>query len=278
MNTNPQQNQNQKKFYSFCDLHRTPDNAYYFGVMEGGVYNIKQGPRLRKDQTPVLDSKTNLPLNVLSFSVRLSNVSKKFNYVMGEYNPETKQSIQLLDPNEETIFVNVETIDSNLIERFNRANVKNKDRLILSGSLVKYFSQQQNKWYITLHLSDFKITKRSDVSTVQGENTHQQPIYGAPQVDAQPYMNQAPMGQGYGYGTPAQPAPAMPAQPAPAMPAQPASAMPAQPASAMPAQGYGYGTPAAHNQAPYGNGAPTNFQGQSDFASQIQIDDADLPF
>ena len=94
MNTNPQQNQNQKKFYSFCDLHRTPDNAYYFGVMEGGVYNIKQGPRLRKDQTPVLDSKTNLPLNVLSFSVRLSNVSKKFNYVMGEYNPETKQSIQ----------------------------------------------------------------------------------------------------------------------------------------------------------------------------------------
>ena len=267
MQNNPQ---NSKPFYSFCDIQRDSNGERYYGVMEGTIHNYKIGPATRRDGSPVVNDQ-GMPQTVANFSVRLSNVSKTINFAMGDYNPQTKQSTPILDPQEETTFINVECWDERIINRLQSAGVKEKDRLILTGSLTKTYNAEKNRYNIRLRLSNFKITKRSDVQASTGEVAGGQAIYGQPHMTApnaysapqaaQPAMPTQPA---YGQTMPAQPA--MPTQPT--MPTQPAygQAMPTQPA---------YGQPAMPTQPAYGQPA---YPAQPDFAQAINIADEDLPF
>ena len=272
MQNNPQ---NSKPFYSFCDIQRDSNGERYFGVMEGSIHNYKIGPATRRDGSPVVNDQ-GMPQTVANFSVRLSNVAKTINFAMGDYNPQTKQSTPILDGAEETTFINVECWDERMITRLQSAGVKEKDRLILTGSLTKTYNPEKNRYNIRLRLSNFKITKRSDVQASTGNVAGGQAVYSGPQTNPTPYQapsTPAAMPQQPAYAQPTMPQqPAMPAQPT--MPQQPAYAQPTMPQQpAMPAQpGY---NPAGYGQAPM---PAQGYPAQPDFSQAIQINEDDLPF
>lgn len=288
MQNNPQ---NQGKFYSFCDIQRDSNGERCYGVMEGTIHNYTIGPATRQDKTPVLNEQ-GMPRTVANFSVRLSNVAKNINFAMGDYNPQTKQSTPILDPAEETTFINVECWDERLISRLQSAGVKEKDRLILTGSLTKNFSQKTGRYYIRLRLSNFKITKRSDVQATTGD-AQGQAVYGMPQMAQPGFQGQPAYAQPTGFQqAPAQANyPSQPTQPvAPAQPVQPTQPVaPVQPEQPMQPTGFpqatAYQQPTfdqGFQQAPVQPGFPgqvaqPGFQ-QPDFAGSIQINDEDLPF
>lgn len=282
MQNNPQ---NSKPFYSFCDIQRDSKGERYFGVMEGSIHNYSIGPATRRDGSPVVNNQ-GIQQTVANFSVRLSNVAKTINFSMGDYNPQTKQSTPILNPEDETTFINVECWDERIISRLQSAGVKEKDRLILTGSLTKTFNQEKGRYNIRLRLSNFKITKRSDVQASTGDVAGGQAVYGGPQTAPANYGVSQP---GMPTQQPAYTQPGMPAQ-QPAMPQQPAfnqqpayaqpgmstqqPVMPQQPG--MPAQ-----QPAFNQQPAYAQpGMPTQpaYPAQPDFAQAINISDEDLPF
>lgn len=256
MQNNPQ-TQNSRPFYSFFDI----DKESHYGIAEGTIHNLKIGPATRQDGSPVLNDQGQ-PQVVANFSVRLSNVSKAINYAMSDVNPQTQQAIPVLDEKEETIFVNVSTWDERTIKGLQSAGVKEKDRLLLTGSFKKRM-KQNGQYTIDLRLRKFKVVKRSDVQASTGNVTGEQAVYGQPQVAPTP-----------SFGATMQPA-------QPTMP----QAAPAQPTFN---QGYaqpGYGQ-AMPQTAPVQPAQPTFNQGfaqpgypaQPDFSQAINVNDDDLPF